>query len=680
MFILSITNVFAAEANLYDLHNALYDYYCPKHELQDTRLIHVSTMQQEKIWQYINSNAQLLHLLNDFNAKIVSRNDKNIKPKLNMDDILNPRMTSNNPEATRILFEIRKLYLSMIYNDNFANVLAQITLDQNAIKSNNVALKSSLLEVNGHQIKHKEGKIDYLIVGSGPAGSLIAHQIRSKNADARIVILDAGSFVAPNTVDTSLNPAFIEMNNMRTSSSGGIILRNGEAIGGGTTVNIDLAFSPLLPSVKHRLSTWVAENYIPSKFIHKKANDWQILSKNYQYITDLLKTRKVSATEVNANNKILLNGIKSAKTYDLNQKANKSSILKNSAVDMLLLPALENSKDAGNLSILPNAKVKRINFAGEIGNRKAKSVTVTITQPVDKPYVIKDFNNLQLLRNTEYEIDAESIIISAGTLGSAGILLNSDINNDLIGKGITIHPSIGVVGEFDHIIDAHQGLSASVYAPALDINDGYYFESLGDVPSFVALIHPGSGSEIIRSIKNFRHLGGFGVMLIDTPNKDNKVLIDRNNHLSVDYKLSEADKRRFKLAIQQAVTILFDQGAKNVFIPSVELNIYSKSVVFTSKDQAIKAIEKLQFIENLNFITSAHMQGSNKIGANPKTSVVSHNFRVWDGNNKREIPNLYVVDSSVFPTSVGANPMQSIYTFAKIFVDQIIIGDHEFHD
>ena len=31
---------------------------------------------------------------------------------------------------------------------------------------------------------------------------------------------------------------------------------------------------------------------------------------------------------------------------------------------------------------------------------------------------------------------------------------------------------------------------------------------------------------------------------------------------------------------------------------------------------------------------------------------------------------LYVVDVSVFPTSIGANPMQSIYTFAKIFADR----------
>ena len=32
----------------------------------------------------------------------------------------------------------------------------------------------------------------------------------------------------------------------------------------------------------------------------------------------------------------------------------------------------------------------------------------------------------------------------------------------------------------------------------------------------------------------------------------------------------------------------------------------------------------------------------------------------------------------MFPTSVGANPMQSLYTFARIFAERLIFGmDHE---
>jgi choline dehydrogenase-like flavoprotein len=57
-----------------------------------------------------------------------------------------------------------------------------------------------------------------------------------------------------------------------------------------------------------------------------------------------------------------------------------------------------------------------------------------------------------------------------------------------------------------------------------------------------------------------------------------------------------------------------------------------------------------------------------------ESAVVSTRQRVWNVTTRAEIPNLYVMDSSIFPTSVGANPMQSIYTFAKIFASRFLNG------
>jgi len=81
-------------------------------------------------------------------------------------------------------------------------------------------------------------------------------------------------------------------------------------------------------------------------------------------------------------------------------------------------------------------------------------------------------------------------------------------------------------------------------------------------------------------------------------------------------------------------------------------------------------------------LTSAHLQATNKLGASPDTSVASTRQRIWNMVTKEEIPNLYLMDSSMYPTSVGANPMQSLYTFAKIFSERLL-GDMdtpgEFH-
>jgi choline dehydrogenase-like flavoprotein len=90
-----------------------------------------------------------------------------------------------------------------------------------------------------------------------------------------------------------------------------------------------------------------------------------------------------------------------------------------------------------------------------------------------------------------------------------------------------------------------------------------------------------------------------------------------------------------------------------------------RPVVLTNSVQANVVEKNLEFIPNRTIVTSAHMQATNKMGLSPRDSVVSTEFRVW---RTRE---LYVVDASVFPTSIGANPMQSVYTFAKIFADRM---------
>ena len=54
------------------------------------------------------------------------------------------------------------------------------------------------------------------------------------------------------------------------------------------------------------------------------------------------------------------------------------------------------------------------------------------------------------------------------------------------------------------------------------------------------------------------------------------------------------------------------------------------------------------------------------MGDSPENSVVNREFRVWGYDN------LYVCDTSIFPTSVGANPMQTAYTVAKLLAERLL--------
>lgn len=168
-------------------------------------------------------------------------------------------------------------------------------------------------------------------------------------------------------------------------------------------------------------------------------------------------------------------------------------------------------------------------------------------------------------------------------------------------------------------------------------------------------------------------------MLVDESSPKNRIYIDpKTNKVEVDYKLTTSDKNRLKQGLYDAITLLIRQGAVYTFIPTAEkLNSKGTFQSFRSVEEAKLSLSQMQFIDGLNYISSAHLQGSNKLGSSSASSVVSPNFKVWNQSTGKEIDNLYVCDSSVFPTSVGANPMQSIYTMAKLFVDRILSSTFE---
>ena len=62
----------------------------------------------------------------------------------------------------------------------------------------------------------------------------------------------------------------------------------------------------------------------------------------------------------------------------------------------------------------------------------------------------------------------------------------------------------------------------------------------------------------------------------------------------------------------------------------------------------------------------AHHEGGTRMGADPKTSVVNRYGQSWD------VPNLFVIGSSTFPTMSGFNPTLTIQALAYMSADAIV--------
>jgi choline dehydrogenase-like flavoprotein len=66
------------------------------------------------------------------------------------------------------------------------------------------------------------------------------------------------------------------------------------------------------------------------------------------------------------------------------------------------------------------------------------------------------------------------------------------------------------------------------------------------------------------------------------------------------------------------------------------------------------------------FHRSAHVVGTCRMGSEPADSVVDQNGRSFD------VPNLFICDNSVFPSSLSANPALTIMALALRTADKFL--------
>ena len=597
------------------------------------------------------------------------------------------------PGTAEVAMQLREVYLSGIWDLPLAVPLTEIEaptvfMGQPAIyaKLHAPAIPPSRLRYDAaaKRIVHRDGPIECLVIGSGPGGATVAHECC--RAGLRTVLVEKGPFVVWGSMDTRSYPRLMFEENQAATSDNGIVIRSGEAMGGGTTVNIDLAFSPREATVQARIERWREEGLIDGEHYTPER-----ISAAYEWVRKTIRTRELSQTELNRDNLALWNGAKAfgidPSLYHLNRFPQNESPSpvddKRDAARQLVVPAMTDSDNP--LSVIPDATVDEVLFA-QGPDPVATGVQVTFTAPwTDYGNTVVDPCRLGIPPGTTVTIDAKSIVLAAGTIGTTRILLKTAkrvpaVANPLIGKGLILHPSLPLIGQFDEEINLLQGLDSATFVAAFGVTPGFIYETMSGLPAYGALLIPGDGRQVYEALAEFNRTAGFGVMLVDTPSESNRITLDAQGDPVLTYALSDSDKKRFRTGVAIAVRMMFLAGAKKVIIPSNENFLNQpdfdpmRGVYLTSIDQADVLEQNLQFVPNRTLLTAAHLQAANKMGPSPDVGVVSTNQRVWNVSTRREVPNLYVMDSSMFPTSVGANPMQSLYTFARIFSERFILA------
>lgn len=504
---------------------------------------------------------------------------------------------------------------------------------------------------------------DILIVGSGAAGGVLAATL-SELTPFRIVVAEKGGHYTSsffNQREWDMNVLYAG-EGARSTSDGAIPVRGGECVGGGTTVNVALCFDPV-PEV---WQGWARELGLEGFSFDPEASDHGIVGLNMPSALEEVR-RRINvhippASSVNDNNRLFELGCErmgiSSRRFQLNMRGCVECGFcpqgcSYDAKQGTMLTYLADAQARG-VQLVHHFEVEQLSFA-----RGRAGMAATGARGSVRPTGAGSLPNS--MPPGPLEISAKLVIVAAGAIETPSLLQRSRLPDpgDLLGRGLIIHPSLPIIGMMGRELVNYRGISGTAYSDHFYRSDGFYYECLFGHPVYGAVVMPNFGTDHFDRMLKYREIAGFGVMLVDTVDPENRVKWDAGVGRSrIRYKLGPGDKARMRTAARTGIEIMFAAGAREVLLPSEEPIGSLPMPRFTRPQEAVHCAD-LQFLPHQTTITSSHAQATVKMGEDPDRCPIDSR------GESRHARNLLVCDSSAFPSSCGANPMLSIMAMAR---------------
>ncbi len=210
-------------------------------------------------------------------------------------------------------------------------------------------------------------------------------------------------------------------------------------------------------------------------------------------------------------------------------------------------------------------------------------------------------------------------------------------------------------------VDGFSGAPQSIYsdqfldaAPA-DGPIGFKLEAPPIHPLLTSTTLPNHGLVHAEKMHELRHLHVLIALLRDgfhPQSRGGTVRIDNDGTPVLDYPLNDYLFDGVRRAMTAMADIQFAAGARSV------MPVHGDGATFTRADDAKSAIGNFALRPLATPLFSAHVMGGAPLGPDPRRAAVDLQGRY------HHLANLHVVDGSLFPTSIGANPQLSIYAVA----------------
>ena len=235
-------------------------------------------------------------------------------------------------------------------------------------------------------------------------------------------------------------------------------------------------------------------------------------------------------------------------------------------------------------------------------------------------------------------VSAEAVIVSCGAVNSAILLLRSANakhpnglanSSDLVGRNYMVHGNSILVA----VDPTHK--NPTVFQKTVTINDWYLAGSDPDFPWPMGNIQP------VGKLQAAMLVGG-------APSFTPRAVLKEIAARSVDWWIMSEDLPD----PANRVTIAPDGGIRVTWRPN---NVAAHdALMHRAKTMLRRAGYPILLDQRMGIATNSHQCGTARFGTDPATSVLDTNCKAHD------LDNLWVVDSSFFPSSTAVNPALTI--------------------
>ncbi len=485
---------------------------------------------------------------------------------------------------------------------------------------------------------------DVIIVGTGAGGGISAEIL--SGAGLRVVMVEEGRFrktgETPMREPWSLSRLYRDGGAMPTRD-GALTVVQGRTVGGSTTVNWTSSFRTPPPTLRH----WHDHHGIDGLSEDDLA-PW----------FDAIEARlNISAWhDHNRNNQLLAEG---AEKLGWRHAPIHRNVRDCAGHGYCGLGCPVTAKQSMDVTAIPEALGQGAVLVTRV---RAEKLVVRGTRVTGVEAVALDERGLAPT-GRRVHLHAPWIVVSAGAIQTPALFLRSQTPDPhaRIGKRtfLQIHNySLSFVPE---AIQPFYGAPQSIYTNQFTWRDGvtgragFNMEVVGAQPVVSMMFWKGLGTEMADFARRLPHLHVLVSQIRDGFHEDSQggvVRLRRDGAGVLDYPLTPYIHDGIRSSYLAMAECQFAAGAKSVHPASNDARSYRRW------SEAKAGISSLRLRSPNVYINSTHPLGGCAMGGDPATSVVAA-----DGRH-HFLDNLYVIDGSVFPTSLGVNPCESIYALA----------------